>query len=507
MAKKKKKDRSYGPVSVLIFLTAVVGVLSFLFSFLGWESYQTTINNGTLESSLITARNFFSLDGLKFFVSNAVQSFRNFQPLILVIIVLIGIGICEKSGLLSALVAPFKKVKFEILLFFTFLISMSSTCIGDYSFVLLIPLTGVIYKYLSKNPTVGILTCFLGITVGYGTGLIFNYNDYVIGNMAQASAILDVDKMYLFTIDSTILIMIITTLIMSVVGTLIVSKLLVPKFTKKYTIEEEELTVSSKARSYALLSALAFICIIIYMLIPMSAPGAGILLDQSQTSYIAKILGDNAPFQKGFVLIVTALMMLAGFVYGKISGNIKSSNEYSLGLSKNFENLGFMFVLMFFTSQMLAILDWTNLGNVVGARIVDFLGGLQFSGVLLIITFFVSVILMSFLLPGTIEKWTLLYPTIIPLFMRSNITPEFTMFIYKVADGIGKAMTPLFLYFMIALAFLEKYRISEKHQISVFGTLKSIMPSVLMMTFIWIMLIVLWYIMGLPIGMGVFTTL
>ena len=201
------------------------------------------------------------------------------------------------------------------------------------------------------------------------------------------------------------------------------------------------------------------------------------------------------------------IMMLAGFLYRKFSGNIKNSNEFSLGLSKNFENLGFMFVLMFFTSQMLAILNWTNLGTVVGARIVDFLSHVQFSGILLIVIFFLAVILMGILLPGTFEKWILLYPTIIPLFMRANIAPEFTLFIFKIADGIGKALTPMFLYFMITLAFLEKYRTSDKVQVGVFQTWKSILACVLSMGFVLLLVIVLWYLMGLPIGMGFFPTL
>ena len=67
-------------------------------------------------------------------------------------------------------------------------------------------------------------------------------------------------------------------------------------------------------------------------------------------------------------------MMVSGFIYGKISKNIKNSHEYSLALSKNFENLGLMFVLMFFTSIMVSIIDWTNIGVVISANLVDFIG-------------------------------------------------------------------------------------------------------------------------------------
>ena len=105
------------------------------------------------------------------------------------------------------------------------------------------------------------------------------------------------------------------------------------------------------------------------------------------------------------------------------------------------------------------------------------------------------------------EKWELMSPTIVPLFMRSNITPDFTQFIFKVADSIGKCFTPLFMYYIVMLAFLEKYRVSEKNQISYFGTLKDIMPVVIMLTFVWVLIICLWYLIGIPIGVGTMSTL
>ena len=190
-----------------------------------------------------------------------------------------------------------------------------------------------------------------------------------------------------------------------------------------------------------------------------------------------------------------------------MSKNIKDGHEFSVGLSKNFEYLGYMFVLMFFYCQMISILEWTNIGEIICANLVDWIGSLKFSGIPLISTFFVIVIIVSLLMPNTLEKWEFMSPTIIPLFMRSNITPGFTQFIFKVADGIGKSITPMFAYFIVMLAFLEKYNNDKKVQISIFGTIKQILPTVLLMTGLWILIIVLWYIIGIPIGVGVISTL
>lgn len=504
---KKKKEKLYGPVSVLTILIGIIAILSFILSIIGFESYRSVIANGTIETTLITVKNLISLDGIKFLIGNSVSNFSIFQPLVLIIIALLGISICEKSGLLSALFSPLKRVKLNIIIFITLLLGITSTIIGDYSYIFLLPLVGVMYKYLGKNPVLGILITFIGITIGYGTGLMFNYNDYIMGNLTQLSATVSIDKNYAFSLFSDVYIMIFSTFILCIIGTIVIEKFLVHKVPKKYSYEEDELIVSNKAKKYSLIALLILAIMFIYMVLPINSFGAGILLDSSANRYMDKLFGANSSFGNGIVVIITIIMIVCGFIYGKISGNIKNSHEFSLGLSKSFENLGFMFVLMFFIAELTAIIKWTNLGVVFGSKLIEMMGTVQFSGIPLIILFFIVVILMSILLPGTIEKWQIANPVIVPLFMRSNITPNMTQFIFKMADGVGKAFSPVFIYYIISLAFLEKYRISEKKQVSVFGTLKLIMPVILIMAGVMLLIVILWHVMGLPIGIGTYSTL
>lgn len=504
---KKKKDKKYGPVSVLLILIGIVALLSFILSSLGIEGYKTVVANGTLETSLVTIKNVLSLKGINFIIGKAVTNFSALKPLVLIIISLLGISICEKSGLLSAIFSPLKRVKLNIIIFITLLLGIISTIIGDYSYIFLIPLIGVMFKYLGKNPVLGIITVFIGITIGYGTGVFFNYNDYLLGIMSESAAKVSVDSNFTYSLFSDLYIMIASTLVLSIFGTILINKFLVHKLPKRYSYEEEELIVSSKAKKISLIAGLILILLVIYMVLPINTFGAGILLDNSAPRYMDKLLGAGSSFGNGLVIIITLIMLACGIIYGKISGNIKSSHEFSLGMSKTFENLEFMFVLLFFAAQLIAITEWTNIGPVLGTRLIDFMSTLQFSGVPLIITFFIIIILMSILIPNTITKWEIASPVVIPLFMRSNITPNMTQFIFKVADGVGKVVTPFYVYYIITLAFLEKYRISEKNQVSVFGTLKLMAPVIVLLGLIMLVLIILWYVIGLPIGVGTYSTL
>ena len=185
---KKKKDKMYGPVLVIMYMILGVGVLSFLLSLIGFESTRTIISNGTMETTLVTVKNLFSVDGLKYIVGNTVKNFRMFEPLVLLVISLLGISISEKSGFLNALFSPLKRVKLNIIIFLTVLCGVVSTVIGDYSYIFLLPLTGALYKYLGKNPILGTMTVFLGITLGYGAGVIFNYTDYSLSLLTIEAA-------------------------------------------------------------------------------------------------------------------------------------------------------------------------------------------------------------------------------------------------------------------------------------------------------------------------------
>ena len=505
---KKKKNKIYGPVFAIFIIIIIISLLSLIFSILNIEGYKNVIANNTLESQLITVRNIISIDGIKYLFENIVNNFMNFKPLVLFIVFLLGLGICEQSGLMHAIVSPFKKIKFNFIIFITLFIGIISTFIGDLSYIILIPLTGVIYKYLEKNPIIGILTMFIGITIGYGTGLIFNYNDHLIGLLTQNSATLNVDPNYKYSLLSNLYIMWFSTILFSYIGTIIINKFLVTKLSKKYQLEEQ-FEVNEKAKTTSLIIFLISLILVIYFILPINLPLAGILLDSGSERYIDKLFGSSSPFGNGLVVIISLIFTLSGFVYGKKSGNIKTGHDFSLGLSKSFENLGFLFVLMFFTSQIPAIIEWTNLGNVIATRLIDLIGNLHLSGILLLIIFIIITVIISILIPDTMSKWNLMSPTIVPLFMQANITPNFTNFVFKIADSIGKCFSPVFIYFIVTLAFLEKYNETEneKKQISLFGTYKLMLPSITVLSLIWILMIVFWYLIGFPIGIGNYSTL
>ena len=500
-----KKHILLGPVITIIALIILIIGVSSVCSVFGVDGEITSISNGTLETSNTTVKNIFSEEGLKYLFSSPVQGFKLFEPLVLLIISLMAISIGKSSGLFKAIFTPFKQVKSGVITFLTLFVGIIFSFFGEYGYVILVPLIAVIYQYLGRNSVLGILTIFVGITLGYGAGVVFNFDDYQLGLLTREAATVSVDKDYVFNAWSNSFIMIASVFVLTIVGTIIIEAFLKPKV-KESIEEEEEYNYSKKGLVISVISALIFTGLFIYMVIP-GMPGSGILLDTNQKDFVAQLLSGKALFTDAFIVIFLIVTMIAGGIYGFMSKNINNTNEFSVGLSKEFNNLGYLFILMFFVSLMVNILNWTNLGEVAASWLITLMSNLEFTGIPLIVTMFLIIIVMSFLIPESVTKWTIAAPILIPLFMKANITPDFTQFIFKAADSVGKGLTPFFIYFIVMLAFLEKYNQKEVNKITVFGTLRLLLPTVLLFAVVWALLIIGWFIIGIPIGPETYPTM
>ena len=504
---KKGKKRNFGPVVTILILTLVVVVASAIFSLLGISSNQVNIINGSLETSLVTVNNVLTRNGIKFVITSTERNLQIFEPLIILIVSLIAVSIGEASGLFKAVFTPLKRINSKFLTFLVLLTGIVSTFFGEHLYMVLLPIVAILYQTIGKKPLLGIITTFLGITVGYGIGFIYNNEEIVLSVLTQAAVNIDIDKTYTYNLYSNLYIHIVSTLVIAFIGTIIIHTTLDKKIPKSSFFEEDEenLIVSKKALHYSTLAFFIMMAILLYMVTP-GLYRSGVLLGDGNT-YIEQLLGETSPFQLGLGFIFVAVMMVCGFIYGAASGNIKNSTEYSVALSKNFEGLGYVFVLLFFTSQLIGIFEWTNLGPVIVNLIVSLISKFTLTGIIMIMVFFIAVVLMTLLVPSTTTKWAIIAPQLVPLMMRANISPSFTQFIFRAADGVGKCLTPFFVYYIIMLAFLEKYNTKENNQITVIGTFKIIFTSVILFGLLWIFIIICWYLLGTPTGIGVYPTL
>lgn len=492
MAKVRKKLKRTGPITTIILLILCVSVISFILNLLGVRGYTTEA--GTLETSLVTVNNVISKDGIKYILNNTIINFQMMQPLVYLIISLIAVSILETSGLLKHLLIPLKKVKYKYITFLTILLGILSTFIGDYCYVLLLPLIGVIYRYLGRDSSLGVITMFIGITVGYSSGVLCNYQDYLLGMMTQSAAS-SIDGSFKYNVWSNFYIMLVSMVVLSILGTFLVEKKLAKQY--KRNEEKDNLIISRKALIPTIIIGLLIIGFFTYAIIP-GLPMSGMLLKADSKYYIDRLMGEGAPLSNSLLLLILAIILICSFVYGKLSRNIKNS-DYTYCMTKAFDNTGYIFVLMFFASVLLGILDWTNINTVFATNIIDFIGSLQFSGIALVLIVFIGIVLISILIPSSLTKWSIASPVLVPLLMRSNINPAFTQYLFTSADAVGKCLSPIYIYLIIMIGFLYK---DDKNNNNIFGTMKHMMPILWLLMLALLVIVLGWFLIGFPIGIG-----
>lgn len=507
-----KKRKILGNVIVsFIVLTILVMIISLVGNMLGLQATYTRINSvtGNLEKNIITVSNLFNGDELRNIIGNAMVNFVTFAPLGAFLVAAIGLGVAQKSGLLTIAftILGRRLSKFWLTFIFVLLAIISNFAI-DAGYVILIPLAALFYLVNNRNPLVGILATFVGISAGQSVNFVLSNLDYGLVPYTEMAAKLT-DKTFTMGNNSNIFFCIVAVISLAFLITYVTEKIIVPRIPKYKRDEEiiEEIVVGRKEKRGILLSMIGSIIFIVafaYMLIP-GLPSSGLLLDADGKTYNEMLFGSNSYFSSSIVYLISIVLLLAGVLYGIGAKTIRGKEQLSRVIYDSLNNIGSMLILIFFVSQFIAIFKRSNLGTVVAAWLIDLIRTLNFSSVPLILLVLVFVGIANIFVPSSITKWTILSPIAVPLFMNSNMTAEFSQAVFRVSEGATNILTPLSAYFIIFIGYLEMYNKNDT-RISLRDCFKMLFPYSIAITLLWIFILIAWYIIGLPIGFGVYPT-
>ncbi len=516
------------PITSFIFLTLLVVVVSGILSLFQTQASYNTVNVNTneMESTLIVVENLFSFEGVKFLISNASKNFLSFGPLGMLLLSLMGITIGEGTGFIEIVTKRvISKLSRSTLTFLVIFIATISSLINEVGYAILIPLAALIYFINNRNPILGIITAFCGVAFGYGVSIFVGSMEVAIMNYTSAAAWL-IDPNYHVQLTSNLIFIIVASIILSAVGTIIIEKIIAPiigKYKKEeefskteqyhvIDIEEEEQKEIEREKNekkgliFALVVSLIMVFVFVYSLIP-NLPFSGMLLDMNEKTYLKQLFGDNSYFQDGFTYLVSLVFMLAGLAYGIGSKSIKNDKEIIENAGKKFSNIGSIFIMIFFASQFIAVFRKSNIGMVVTAWLASFLGQLNLTGIPLILVALLLIAIANFFLTSTVSKWMIFSPVVVTSFMQANLSPQFAQIVMRAGDSMTKGYTPLLASFVIYIGYLNIYNLHKERPYTITQSLQMITPYFLIISITWVLLIIGWYIIGLPIGPHVFPTL
>lgn len=495
------------PIMTLCFLILFTIVLSGILTLFNVSvNYNKISSTGTYVKEFVKIENLFSLSGLKFIFSSAVSNFASFMPLSMMIISLIGFGIMDKTGFLDSLFYVLtKKASKKSVTFTLSLICILSSIGGDLSYIVLIPLAALLFKYGKRHPKAGVICAFASISCGIGINVFMNSIDSSLLSYTASAAGL-ISSEYSIGTFSYILIMLVAAVSLAFINTSITEKIIVPKLGKYETSEEDEdddyLTkIEKKGLAISLFAGLIYILIFIYNIIP-NVPLGGTLLDYSQKLYIDKLFGYNSFFNQGFVFVVTLLFFILGLTYGIVTKSIKNSHDALEALDYSLNKIGKVLVLIFFASALIFIFKKTNIGSLITASFALLLNNSNITGVPLIILSFIFVAIATLFLPNSTSKWAILSGSMVPVFMNAGMSPEFATIVYRAGECVTYGLTPIMAYFVIYLAFMELYSTND-HE-GLFGNIKHLLPYSGFAFIMWFVILLGFYIIGIPLGVGAY---
>ena len=85
--------------------------------------------------------------------------------------------------------------------------------------------------------------------------------------------------------------------------------------------------------------------------------------------------------------------------------------------------------------------------------------------------------------------------------MSVGISPEFSQLVFRLGNSLTIGLTPVFAYFIIYVAFLANYNQSKK-SLTIGEAIKFQIPYVVISFLFFLSFIIVWYVIGLPLGVG-----
>jgi aminobenzoyl-glutamate transport protein len=210
-----------------------------------------------------------------------------------------------------------------------------------------------------------------------------------------------------------------------------------------------------------------------------------------------KIIGDS-PFMNSLIVIIMLIFFAAGFAFGRGAGTIRTKEEVIDSITSSWATLASLLFLFLLIAQFIAYFNFSNIAEVLAVKLGDVLERMNIGAVWLLIGLIIVTFIVDLIIPAAIAKWALLAPIFIPLFIRLGVAPQTVLAAYRVGDSPFNVITPLMAYFPLIVVFTQRYKRDAG-----IGTVVSLMlPYVVVLSVLWTLFFVAWYLIGIPLGPG-----
>lgn len=444
----------------------------------------------------IAIKSILSKDGLMMILNDAVKNFSEFPALGLVLAVMLGVGVAEKTGYFDKLmVQVVHKAPKKFIVPVIILIGILGNAAGDAAPIVLPPLTAMVFIKLGYHPIAGLAMAYASAIGGFSANIMIGMSDALLYSFTEPATKIVSDNVHVnvamnwYFIAASVLV-----LLPAVYW--VTMRFVIPRLgsyddsNSDIQVDDENTgltTEENRAVFWANISFFIMIALLIILAIPQDS-----FLRNSKTGSLL----NDAPIINGVGLIILVLFLVPGLVYGLMMKEFKNSKDLGKMLADSMSSMGSFIVIVFFAAQLLAFLEWSNLGVIVAVKGAALLQGQN--GIILILGIILLSAIINLLIGSASAKWGILAPIFIPMLMLVGFHPAFTQMLYRIGDSISNPITPMMLYLPLLLSYAQKY----DNNMKLGSLLSSLMPYTIVLSIVWPLFMIIWYLLGWPLGPG-----
>ena len=510
------------PDPVVIFLYCILAVIaiSVIAAATGTYALHPTQFDAAGNALAIQAESLLSADNIRRLLVEMPVTFTSFHPLGYVLVVMLGAGVAERSGLLgTAMSAAVSSVPRLLLTPAVALVGMLGNLAADAAYVVLIPLAGVIFAAAGRHPVAGIAAAFAGVSGGFSANLLPGQLDALLFGITEAAA-----ETILPTWDATIAgnawFIIAMTLVFLPIIWYITDRVIEPRMgpygegglqsssagdievadTSADATEDSDTIASDiddpdthtdeaerRGLKRAGLAILGVVAIWVFLCIGPGTP----LIDES-----APPESRLNPLFQSLVAGFCVIFLAAGWAYGAAAGTVKNHRDLIAMMKGAMGDMAYYLVLSFAAAHFVAMFNWSNLGLIFAIQGAAVLEASNLPDTLLMASIILFGALLNLFIGSASAKWALLAPVLVPMLMLVGISPEMTTAAYRVGDSATNIITPLMPYLPLVLVFAQRWQ----KDFGLGSLVATMLPYSVFLLLSGLILTILWVFLGLPLG-------
>ncbi|WP_017540643.1 AbgT family transporter [Nocardiopsis halophila] len=502
-------NRLPDPFLLFLLLLLAVAAASALMAALG---VTVDVPDGGREPVL----SLLSAEGLAWFTTSLVDNFIGFPPLGVVLTVLLGVGVAQRSGLLTALVRrAFGRAPRWLLPYVVGFIGVSANIMSDASMILVPPLAALVFAAAGRHPVAGLLGGFATSTAGFSVGPFITGTDALLSGITTAAAEPVSADTAPVTVVSNYFISLACAVLLAAVAGLLIDKVLEPSLVRRgvprtahagdpagpgadtgggggeradLRMDPELSPEERRGLRWAGAALLVLAAAVLAVVLPAGAPLRG-----EDGAFLPE-----SPLLDSVVFLVFLALAVPGVVYGAVTREITGGADVARMMSAAVRDMAGFVVVAFVLSQFLAAFNWSRVSDWIAVTGAELLEGWNFTGYGALLAFVALACLVNVFVISGSAQWAVFAAVFVPMFALLGYEPGFVQAMFRIGDSSTNAISPLNPYMVVILGFLRAY----EPKAGLGTVIARCMPFALTFLVLWTLVLSVFYFTGTPVGPG-----